>query len=112
MPLTLLLAFQAAAQAAPPLDFDLSRVRPLDFDLREFRGSYCPPGEDGAIVVCGRRLKEGYPLERMEREFAVRPPVAEVGLGGNVRGRAFVEQAEMPNGEVSNRIMLGIRLPF
>ena len=112
MALTYLMALQAAAQPPAPADFDLSRIRPLDFDLGEYRGSACGPAEEGAIVVCGRRQSGDYPIERRAREFEPRLPVAEIGLGGNVRGRVFVDRAEMPNGEVSNRIMFGIRLPF
>jgi hypothetical protein len=108
-----LLALQAAAQTPVPLDFDLARIRQLDADLRSVPDRGCEPGADGIIVVCGRRpAPAGYPIERMAREFAVRPPVAEMSLGGNVRGRVFLEQVAMPGGAVSNRIMFGIRMPF
>lgn len=111
MPIALILALQAATPIPP--DFDLARVRPIDFDLWALRGPDCPPGEDNAIVVCGRRpTAAGYPLERMERLFAVRPIMAETRLSGDVRIRAFVEQVEVIPGQVSNRVMIGIRTPF
>jgi hypothetical protein len=111
MPVALFLALQAA-QAPVPSDFDLARLRPIDFDLRGLRGAECEPREDGAIVVCGRRATPGYPLERMAREFATRPVVAEMGIAGNVTGRAYLEAFPMDRGAVSNRIMVGIKLPF
>ena len=113
MPVALLIALQAAAQSPVPVDFDLSNIRQLDVDLRSVPDRGCEPAEDGAIVVCGRRQpSEGYPRERMAREFAVRPPRAEIGLGGNARGRVYLEQVEMPGGEVSQRIMIGVRTSF
>lgn len=112
MSLALIIALQTAATPIPP-DFDLARVKPIDSDLRTQPGSACAPGEDGEIVVCGRRPGGGdYPLEAMGRLFATRPLVAEIGLGGTVTGRAYVEQVGMDRGAVSNRAMIGIRMPF
>ena len=102
-----------ALQAVPiRTEFDLARVRPIDFDLRRLRGAQCAPSADSAIIVCGRRPSPGYPLEAMERLFAPRRIVAQTSLGGNVTGRAFVESAPMDRGAVSNRIMFGIKMPF
>ncbi|HEV2866785.1 MAG TPA: hypothetical protein VGX37_09730 [Allosphingosinicella sp.] len=113
MGIAVTLALQAAAQAAPApappaaaIDFDLARYQPSE------GGDECRRGE-GDIVVCGRRNRAGdYPIELWQRVFAQRPLVAEAGLGGAVTGRAFVESAQMPNGMVSNRVMVGIRVPF
>jgi hypothetical protein len=74
----------------------------------------CGRGDPVAIVVCGRRSRSGavYPLDEMARIFDPRPLVAETGLIGNLRGRAYVEGVEIAPGLVSNRLMIGIRLPF
>jgi hypothetical protein len=116
MSLTLLLALQTAAPPPPPL------VAPIDFDLARYRiegsslalpGRDCAGGAGAAIVVCGRRRSGGaYPMEEMERRYAQGPLVAEIGLTGAMRGRAYVESVEFPGGQVSNRVMVGIRLPF
>jgi hypothetical protein len=115
MSLALMLALQAAAAPPAPL------VAPIDFDLARYRSGepgLALPGRDcagggAAIVVCGRRRSGGaYPLEEMERLFGSRALVAETGLTGAMRGRAFVESVEFPGGQISNRIMVGIKLPF
>lgn len=109
MTLTILLALQAAptAPAARPVD-------PIAFDLATYRASApdCgrPTGSD--ILVCGRRPASGYPLEEMAKLFESGPLVAEKRLGGNVIGRAFVEGVEFPGGMRSNRVMIGIKMPF
>ncbi len=121
MALALLIALQAAAPvssptapaAPPPLipdDFDLARLRSLEFSLRR-RG--CEPQDSSTILVCGTRPRGGdYPLEEWERIFAEGPLVAETGLVGDATIRAYVEAQAMPNGDVSNRAMVGVRLPF
>ena len=107
------LALSLVLQATPlPLDFDLSRLRPVDFDLRSLRGTECLPSRDSTIVVCGRRATPGYPLEEMARIFATRPVVAETRLFANVRGRAYLESAGGERGAVANRVMFGIKMPF
>ena len=110
MTLALLLALQAASPAgaagADPLavDFDLAEVKPREG---------CAPGSGSDIVVCGRRRKnDAYPLEEWERIFATKPLVAETGIGGGARVRAYVDSVVMPNGEVSKRAMVGIKLKF
>ena len=117
MSLVLILALQAAAPASPPAPL----VAPIDFDLARYRSGepgLALPGRDcaaggAAIVVCGRRRSGGaYPLEEMERLFAQGTLVAETGLVGAMRGRAYVESVEFPSGQVSNRVMVGIKLPF
>ncbi len=114
MNLALMLALQvaapAAAAAAPTAaaDFDLAKYRPsADPD----RG--CGEGEGGEIVVCGRRRRpEAYPYDKMERKFAKGPIVAEKDIGGGATARAYVESVDMPGGQTSKRVMVGVRLPF
>jgi hypothetical protein len=109
MTLTLLLALQAAAPPAPAPE-----VRPISFDLARYRAAQpdCgrPTGSD--ILICGRRPVNGYPLDEMARLFEAGPLVAEIGLGGTVRGAAFVESVTFPGGMRSNRVMVGIKMPF
>jgi hypothetical protein len=105
----LLITLQAETSPAPPRD-----VRTIDFDLARYRPrSDCAPAEAEAITVCGRRpLSTAYPLERMAKIFESGPLDTETGLGGNMRGGVYLKQVEFPNGEVSRRILVGIKLPF
>ena len=113
MALALLLALQAAAQPAPAaIDFDLARLEPLRHGLAR-AGRGCGPQAGGEILVCGVRPRGGdYPLAEMAQRFARRPVVAEAAIGGGATARAYVEGATLANGMISNRVMVGIRLPF
>lgn len=121
MSLTLVLALQTAvatpAPAAPPparppfamLDFDLARYRPADGDGR------CAGAGAGEVLVCGLRRRGGgaYPIDYWGRIFGPPAPIrAEMNLGGNVQGRIHAEAVTMDRGAVSNRVMVGIRMPF
>jgi hypothetical protein len=111
MTLLLLIALQSSPAPAPaPAD-----ARPVEFDLRTYKpSSDCgDPAAAGGILVCGRRPGgTAYPLERMAKIFEQGPADAETGLFGTVRGRAYVEEVAMPGGQVSKRVMIGIKLPF
>lgn len=113
MALALWIAFQAAGAAPvePPTD-----PMPIDFDLADVppsESARCAPGDGSEIVVCGhRRLRNEYPLAEMERLFREKPVRAEAGLGPNATGGIYVGQAEMPQGQVSNRITVGVKLKF
>ena len=113
MSLALMLALQAAAPAALPLapiDFDLARHRPAE---QGPTGRGCRADEPAPILVCGRRPSGGgYPMAEWARLFAPRPVVAQAELGGGVTTSAYVQQVGFDRGAVSNRIMVGIRLPF
>lgn len=114
MSLTLILALQAAASAAPApalpaIDFDLARLPRLDFGLR---GGRCDRADPTAIVICARRGGGAYPLDEMARIFEPGRIVAETRLFGNLIGDAHVEAAPMDRGAVSNRAMLRIRMPL
>ena len=115
MQLALLMAFQAAAAPAPsaaaPIDFDLAKARPTDMGLGRSRP--CAEKDPDEIVVCGRRPGgDAYPLDEMSRRFESRPMVAETGIGGGATARAYADSVQMPNSEISKRIMVGIKLPF
>ena len=108
MALTLLLALQAAGQ--PPLSgteaFDLARLRPAPT-------AACREQNASEIVVCGRRQGgDGYRLKEMPRTFVEKPLRAETSIGGSAKARAYVEQVQMPDGQISKRIMFGVKLPF
>ena len=105
----LLLAAAAAPPAAPA-----PRVADIDFDLADMAADVgrCGQQASGEIVVCGRRSGGDYPMEEWERVFAARPLLAETEIAPGVTGRAFVQSVQFPNGEVSKRIMVGIKLPF
>ena len=124
MALTLILALQAAAPASPE-----PPVRPRWTTVPGLVEEFARGGQDGArlagagtclpaagseVMVCGpRRGGAGaWPLDYWARIFAPHPIRAETGLGGNVQGRIYGEAVAMDRGAVSNRAMVGIRLPF
>ncbi|HWT13221.1 MAG TPA: hypothetical protein VN231_10750 [Allosphingosinicella sp.] len=111
-----LLAVQSAP-AAPPLaapaaiDFDLARLPPAGAAGRG--ADSCRPREGEEILVCGYRRRDGdYPFAAMAGRFATGPLVAETGIGGGATARAYVDGVTFSNGTTSNRVMVGIRLPF
>lgn len=120
MSLPLLLALQttAAPPSLPeivltPVDFDLASVRRLDPGGGATRAPQCDRSDPDTIVVCGRRPSGGaFPIEQWQRIFARDPIRAEMRLTGNLVGSAVVEQVVLDRGEVSNRLMLRIRMPF
>jgi len=108
MKLALLLALQATPQAtSEPLmiDFDLARVKPADA---------CRTGGGGGsdIVVCGRRPRGDYDLEKWERVFRTAPLLAEKSIAPGAVARAYVESVAMPGGQISKRAMVGIKMGF
>lgn len=94
----LILALQGAAAmdaTAIPPDFDLKRVQ---------------PSEDGSIVVTARRQSQRIEPQPISEE----PPLgrAETGLFGKVRANVHVESQALAGGATSNRVMVGIKMPF
>ena len=113
MALALWIAFQAAG-AAPteppiepvPIDFDLAEVQPSE-------AARCASGDGSEIVVCGRRrLRNEYPLAEMERLFRVQPLRTETSLGDGATGGVYVDRVDMPQGNVSNRATVRVKLKF
>jgi hypothetical protein len=110
MSLALLLALQAAPQAsAGPLaiEFDLAKVKPAD-PCRTGGGG----GVGSDIVVCGRRPPGVFDFEKWERVFRTDPLVAETSIGRGAVARAYVESVGMPDGQISKRVMVGVKLKF
>ena len=112
MAAALLIALQAAAAgpapaAAPiPIDFDLARA------ARGFRSEDCGLESGSTIVVCGRLSpRNAYPLAEMARRYERGPLRAEFGVGG-ATGRIYTEQVDFGMGNISNRVMFGIRTRF
>lgn len=109
MSLALLLALQAAPPASPEplpsIDFDLARVKPAD---------PCRTGAGGGsdIVVCGRRLGGDFDYEKWERVFRTAPLVAETPIGPGAVAGIWVESVAMPGGQVSKRVLVGVKVKF
>lgn len=111
MKLALLLALQAAPQAAPQepavllaVDFDLATAKPSD---------PCATGARGSdIVVCGRRPRAVFDLEKWERIFRTAPLVAERSIGTGSTVGVYVDSVPMPGGQVSKRALVGIKMGF
>jgi hypothetical protein len=109
MALALWIGLQAAT-AAPALeavDFDLARYHPG-------AAKACDGASGREIVVCGRRINREIDADgRLARLYGPRAPIkAEVGLGGNLVGPAYVEEKPMGQGSVSKRALVGVKLPF
>ena len=107
MRLALLLALQTAPQAPalpPALEFDLAKVKPSD---------PCESGGGGSdIVVCGRRPRGDYDIEKWARIFAAEPLVAEKGIGPGSTIGAYIDSVPMPGGQISKRALVGIKVKF
>ena len=114
MPPVLALLLQAVAappSALPAIDFDLARYRAAGFDLGFGQRGCRPSGDE--ILVCGRRDEGGaYPLDRMERLYGPRRLLANIGIAGNLRADIHNEAVPMDRGAVSNRVLIGLHLPF
>lgn len=98
MMLRLLMALQSVGGTDIPPDFDLKKVQPAP--------------DPNAIVVTGRRQSQ-----RVDRDMLAtsdEPPLgrAETTLFGRVKGNVHVESQGMANGTTSQRVMVGIKLPF
>lgn len=78
---------------------------PSTFDLKNQ-----PPADVSAIIVTGRRRSQ-----RIEREpLSAEPPLgrAEMGLFSKVKANVHVESAGMAGGATSQRVMVGVKIPF
>jgi hypothetical protein len=108
MRLALLLALQSAPEAPPAgrpaIEFDLARVKPAD---------RCATGAAGSdIVVCGRRPRGDYDMEKWARVFRTDPLIAEKSIGPGTTAGVYVDSAAMPGGQISKRALVGIKLRF
>jgi hypothetical protein len=122
MKLFLLLSLQAAAPPAPApapadptsraVDFDLAKVKRADGPGGLEALFACDRAQGSEIVVCGRRKGYAYPLDAMAKIYEAKPLRAETRLGNGATANVHVEDAEMANGMISHRVMVGIKLPF
>lgn len=97
MMLRLILALQSVGGADIPADFDLQKVKPSP--------------DANAIVVTARRQSQ-----RIDRSQPpdTEPPLgrAEFGLFGQAKGNVHVESQGFGNGTTSQRVMVGVKIPF
>jgi hypothetical protein len=96
MMLHLILALQSISGPDIPPDFDLRKVNPSP--------------DANAIVVTARRQSQ-----RIEREPASdEPPLgrAEIGLFGEAKANLHVENHELGAAGSSQRVMVGVKIPF
>lgn len=94
--LRLILALQSVVASDIPPDFNLSKVKPSP--------------DPGAIIVTARRQSQ-----RIERApLDTEPPLgrAEIGLFGDAKANLHVESQSFGNGTTSQRVMVGIKIPF
>lgn len=130
MSLILVLSLQAAAVATPAASAPPPASRPgwalVDprlrqfgpdlgaFDLAGIRSGGCRGAAEAEVLVCAPRRGRGdYPLDYWDRVFGPEGPIrAEMNLGGGVQGRVYTDAVPMDRGAVSNRVLVGIKLPF
>ena len=108
----LLIMLQAGASV--PSGFDLATLptEPRPDLSAALRCGPSAPAEDEEIVVCARRAKnDDYPVDP-RADYARKPLRAEKDLGGGTTGGVTVLSVEMPGGQVSKRITVGIKMPF
>ena len=116
MKLVFLLGLQAATPAPPAAP----RVDSVHFDLakagqtrdRGVHGLFACDRSGPDVVVCGHRAGPAYPLAEMARIYEPKHIRAEMGLGNGATGDVHTEQVVMPNGRISKRILVGLKLPF
>jgi len=77
-----------------------------DFDLKKVK----PSPDANAIVVTARAQRQRIDRERIQSE----PPLgrAEIGLFGDTKANLHVESQSFGNGTTSQRVMVGIKIPF
>lgn len=107
MALVALLMLQAAvAQGDPAAPRPIGLGQGITIDP-------CRPSQKGEVVVCGSKDgDERYRLRPLDHARYERSGRAETTLTGNVKGAAEVERAEIAPGQISNRFMLRLKIPF
>lgn len=114
-----LVALQAAAAT-------LSDPEAESFDLKDFDRpaaprlgapviDRCAEVDPDEIIVCGSRGgSKQYRIQPLPPGYSSESglPKAEMGLGGQSTGKVYVESVQMPDGNVSKRIMIGIGTKF
>jgi hypothetical protein len=122
MSLILVLALQAAEPMPGKAEMD-------DFDLKTFEPAEAPPPRlggpvvnrcaevaPGEILVCGNRGgAKQYRIQPLPPGYSSESgglPKAEMGLGGGMTGRVYLDSVPMPDGTVSKRLLIGIGTKF
>lgn len=103
--MTIVLIVQASAV--------LGALEGSDFDLRAVNPPKTCTSKGEEIVVCGRKDNdETFRLRTLPpSRFDPKPLRATVGLGTGTLGIEG-DQKTFPNGEISNRVMLKLKVPF
>ena len=107
MQLTLLLGLQVAIAPTAPIDFDLAKYRP---------SVSCESKGPFDVVVCGRRHADRNRLLPIEGDYETGPFMAQTRIGGMDAGIAGevknFSEGSAHNGMVSQRMMVGLKIPF
>jgi len=101
----------AAAPIAPDAMADLAHAPVLPRDAC----AVARTADTEDIVVCGNMRADRYRLPRLDHagfETDRETPKAEIGIAGGLKGAAEVESATLLGGQVSNRLMVRLKLPF
>ena len=72
----------------------------------------CATADPDEIVVCKRTVDPGRYRPPLPPPGAAGPPRAEWGLGGGVRAGIETSSVPMPQGAISQRAMVTLKLPF
>jgi hypothetical protein len=111
--LATILLFAAAAAAEPattvvPSEFELKPAPPSPRITQDCRRSAAA----GEIVVCGRSRDE-YRARELRPPPGIVDPGGVIGLDlGGARLEPKLEQVGMPEGRISKRIMVTVKMPF
>lgn len=101
--------------ATPPSVTAPAPIIPSTFDLRRVTPAAGQPcrGRSNEIVVCGRTDPSRDRVPALDdTKFAAKPIRAEIGLIGAAKGVVRTEQQEIAPGQVSQRVLVGVKLPF
>lgn len=106
---------QPAETIERAVGFDLARVGRTELSQTPLvMLPRCNRNAHGEIVVCARRPEEFLPKNSDPQDFAAKLDegmwLAAIGLGDGVVLAAEVEQVDMGNGVVSNRVMVRLKL--
>jgi hypothetical protein len=111
------IAYATIVALAQASDGGGTAVAPSDFRLQPGPPGVrvtppCGAGEAGEIVVCGRR-DQGQRLRPLAPPPGLRPHQSPgIDLGGGVRAEPHVSEVAMPDGRLSKRVTIDLKIPF